>query len=285
MNKTNKIIIIILSILLLASIVIFGILNVNNKNNNNNSNNGEDVKTPEEVMNETYIPFKLNEANNVIDDDDIKVENVHVPKLNLNNSGAKSFNEKLMVELYQQEKLKLDYYDLNWSKKDYSTKEYKSGKDFEKPKNLEKMIEIAEKLSKEFKFVRVDLYNINGSDGNTYTLNYKAYTKGNILLISAVGTYSFWPLNGDGNFYYDYAYNLKENKEISVIDALKALKINEKQIVNFTDKCYEPGDNSVEETKCTIDLVKSGFQLYKWYHIDYKDDMINGIKYNGVVNY
>ena len=109
MNKTNKIIIIILSILLLASIVIFGILNVNNKNNNNNSNNGENVKTPEEVMNETYIPFKLNEANNVIDDDDIKVENVHVPKLNLNNSGAKSFNEKLMVELYQQEKLKLDY--------------------------------------------------------------------------------------------------------------------------------------------------------------------------------
>ena len=237
MNKTNKIIIIILSILLLASIVIFGILNVNNKNNNNNTNNCENVKTPEEVMNETYIPFKLNEANNVIDDDDIKVENVHVPKLNLNNSGAKSFNEKLMVELYQQEKLKLDYINKNYS------------------------------------------------DGNTYTLNYKAYTKGNILLISAVGTYSFWPLNGDGNFYYDYAYNLKENKEISVIDALKALKINEKQIVNFTDKCYEPGDNSVEETKCTIDLVKSGFQLYKWYHIDYKDDMINGIKYNGVVNY
>ena len=75
------------------------------------------------------------------------------------------FNGKadcILICSNRSEKLKLDYYDLNWSKKDYSTKEYKSGKDFEKPKNLEKMIEIAEKLSKEFKFVRVDLYNING---------------------------------------------------------------------------------------------------------------------------
>lgn len=236
MNKTNKIIIVTLSILLLASIVIFGILNVNNKNNSNNNSDNNSNNIPEDVMKETYIPFKLNEAKIVIDDD-VKVENVHVPKLNLNNSGAKSFNEKLMVELYQQEKLKLDYINKNYS------------------------------------------------DNNTYSLSYKAYTKDNILLISAIGTYSFWPLNGDGNFYYDYAYNLKDNKEISVVDALKALKINEKQIVNFTDKCYEPSNGSIEETECTIDLVKSGFQLYKWYHIDYKDDMIYGIKYDGVVNY
>ena len=31
-----------------------------------------------------------------------------------------------------------------------------------KPKNLNKMIEIAEKLSKNFPFVRVDFYNDNG---------------------------------------------------------------------------------------------------------------------------
>ena len=32
----------------------------------------------------------------------------------------------------------------------------------EKPKNLEKMLWIAEKLSKNFEYVRVDLYNPNG---------------------------------------------------------------------------------------------------------------------------
>jgi hypothetical protein len=52
------------------------------------------------------------------------------------------------------------YYDLNWNKMS-CTKEKQIG-DFEKPKNFEEMIKIAEKLSEDFKFVRVDLYNING---------------------------------------------------------------------------------------------------------------------------
>lgn len=34
---------------------------------------------------------------------------------------------------------------------------------FEKPKNLDKMIELAEKLAKNIPFVRIDFYNINGN--------------------------------------------------------------------------------------------------------------------------
>ena len=59
-------------------------------------------------------------------------------------------------------KLRLDYYDKNWRYLDYSKEELRSGKIEEKPKNYEKMIEIASKLSLGFEFVRVDLYNING---------------------------------------------------------------------------------------------------------------------------
>ena len=59
-----------------------------------------------------------------------------------------------------------NYYDLNWN-----LTEIETGIEgfyrrpeliFEKPKNFDLMIEYAKKLSEEFVFVRVDLYNVNG---------------------------------------------------------------------------------------------------------------------------
>ena len=55
-----------------------------------------------------------------------------------------------------------DFYDLNGNKLNYSLKDRRSNKEFVVPKNFDKMIEIANSLSKGFKFVRVDLYNIKG---------------------------------------------------------------------------------------------------------------------------
>ncbi len=57
-------------------------------------------------------------------------------------------------------KVKKVYYDLNWEKMN-CTKKAQDG-EFNKPKNFNEMIKIAEKLSEDFKFVRVDLYNIDG---------------------------------------------------------------------------------------------------------------------------
>ena len=62
----------------------------------------------------------------------------------------------------REKKLKIDYYDKDWNYLDYAKEEYKSKKIHKRPKNFEKMIEIAAKLSVGFEFVRVDLYNING---------------------------------------------------------------------------------------------------------------------------
>ena len=55
-------------------------------------------------------------------------------------------------------------------------------KDIEKPDNLEKMFDLAEKLSQGFKFVRVDLYRLN--DGTIY-----------------FGEMTFGPFNGMGQWY------------------------------------------------------------------------------------
>jgi len=73
------------------------------------------------------------------------------------------FNGKakyILVCADRESKVKKVYYNLDWTRL-HCTKTEQEGK-FEKPKNYEKMISIAEKLSEDFKFVRVDLYNIDG---------------------------------------------------------------------------------------------------------------------------
>lgn len=52
------------------------------------------------------------------------------------------------------------YYDTEWNRLIYQDSEPKF--DIEKPKNLGKMIEIVNKLSKEFIHIRIDLFNVNG---------------------------------------------------------------------------------------------------------------------------
>ena len=56
-------------------------------------------------------------------------------------------------------------YDLNWiAHPEFSVfnSDYQQGEIMPKPKNFEKMIEIAEKLSQGFPELRVDLYNVQG---------------------------------------------------------------------------------------------------------------------------
>jgi hypothetical protein len=60
-------------------------------------------------------------------------------------------------------RVKFVFYSLNWERIHFYPVDYPIyTKPVPKPQNLEKMTEIAEKLSEGFKFVRVDLYNIKG---------------------------------------------------------------------------------------------------------------------------
>lgn len=74
------------------------------------------------------------------------------------------FNGKvksILVCSNREKKLKLDDFDLEWNNLDYTYDKYKSNEKIEKPKKLQEMINIAEQLSKDMPFVRVDLYEIN----------------------------------------------------------------------------------------------------------------------------
>ena len=63
--------------------------------------------------------------------------------------------------------MRLDDFDTKWNHLDDTLPKYRSGKIIEKPKNLDKMIRIAEELCKRngkvvIPFARVDLYDLNG---------------------------------------------------------------------------------------------------------------------------
>lgn len=56
-----------------------------------------------------------------------------------------------------------DFYDIDWNLMPFTRQNHTNNpKGIEKPKKLEEMLNIAEKLSKDIPFVRVDLYEVNG---------------------------------------------------------------------------------------------------------------------------
>ena len=55
-----------------------------------------------------------------------------------------------------------DFFDINWKQLEFKYHLPNSNKKIAKPNNLDKMLEIAQVLSKGFNFVRVDLYSKKG---------------------------------------------------------------------------------------------------------------------------
>jgi len=63
---------------------------------------------------------------------------------------------------YSKNEMGETYMDPDWNFMGFKTVGHACIPDFPKPKNLQKMLEVSKKLSKGFKFLRVDLYEING---------------------------------------------------------------------------------------------------------------------------
>ena len=57
---------------------------------------------------------------------------------------------------------KRNFYTTNWDRKYVTTDHEQFENEYPKPDNLDKMLEIARRLSEDFPFVRVDLYNVDG---------------------------------------------------------------------------------------------------------------------------
>ncbi len=65
-------------------------------------------------------------------------------------------------ERNSEEGLHVAFYDKEWNKLPFQRHYPASDKNFEKPKQYEKMLEFAETLSKDIPFVRTDFYEIDG---------------------------------------------------------------------------------------------------------------------------
>ena len=75
-----------------------------------------------------------------------------------------------------------EFFSTSWERLGFSYNHPMTEKPIERPSNLKTMIELAEKLSEGFKFVRVDLYRLN--DGTIY-----------------FGEMTFTPVSGMGKWY------------------------------------------------------------------------------------
>lgn len=70
----------------------------------------------------------------------------------------------ILLDIARFKHLQCNIYDVEWNQiKDVQiSHEQDYSKEYEKPKNLEEMLDVASKLSKGFEHVRIDLYNIDG---------------------------------------------------------------------------------------------------------------------------
>ena len=89
-----------------------------------------------------------------------------------------------------------NYYDTNWNSLGVHCS-YSEGELQDKPQNFSAMLKIAGKLSEDFPFVRVDLYNVNG----------------NVIF----GELTFYPTSGYGKFHPDsFDFELGEQFDVSL---------------------------------------------------------------------
>lgn len=96
----------------------------------------------------------------------------------------------------------MNFYDVNWKLLDLKKGNYSNYLgEVNKPKNFLKMIDIVNKLSKQFLFVRVDLYNVDG----------KIYF-GELTFTPAGGVTPFKPLEKD--LEYSKLINIDKNMEV-----------------------------------------------------------------------
>ena len=84
----------------------------------------------------------------------------------------------------------IDYYDMDWNHIDVRLKPHPNAPfSVEKPDGFNKLIEAAEKLSRDFKFVRVDLYYINGE---IYISEFTFIPTGGFMILTPEGISKEW---------------------------------------------------------------------------------------------
>lgn len=102
----------------------------------------------------------------------------------------------IIVDIDRYTDHKRNFYDVNWNNLQITSDCKEAKVDIEKPKNLEKMLKIASRLSEDFPYVRVDLYNCED----------KIYF-GELTFYPWSGYVQFFPDNADYLFGEDFDLN------------------------------------------------------------------------------
>ena len=84
--------------------------------------------------------------------------------------------ESIMFLNDRQTHLKMSFYDLNWNKLNYVYSYPLNNDIFPKPKNLNLLIELAEKLAADFPHVRVDFYILNDGTIKFGEMTFSSYS-------------------------------------------------------------------------------------------------------------
>lgn len=92
--------------------------------------------------------------------------------------------ELVLVCSERENKLKLDFFDLNWERLNIGHKFNESDKELVKPSCFDEMIKNAEELSKPFAFVRIDFYDKDG--------------------VAILGEFTFTPAANTAKYYNDF---------------------------------------------------------------------------------
>lgn len=91
--------------------------------------------------------------------------NTENPEAGVNDYKIFCYNGKpeyLVVDVDRYIGHKRNFYKADWTRMDVSSDCPQADRDIPKPENFDEMLRIAAKLSEDFPFVRVDLYNVNG---------------------------------------------------------------------------------------------------------------------------
>lgn len=152
--------------------------------------------------------------------------------------------EFIEVDFDRFENHAMNFYDLNWNLLKLRKGNYPNyTKEFEKPENLNEMIEVAEKLSKDLPFARIDLYDVDD----------KIYF-GEITLTPAGGLTPFRPIEEDKK--YAEMIDLDKYKNVNVLAALRiSRKLNVLDGVTVKSRVLQEYLNNIGKLKVnTVDV-------------------------------
>ena len=157
------------------------------------------------------------------------------------------FNGKVEYILYCAERnitgLKMEFYDRDWNRRDFMTSPSNTKK-IDKPVNLEQMIRLAEILSKDINFVRVDFYRLD--DGTIYfgEMTFTP-TSGTVKWLDEKYDLKFGQMirlpnlayNIDTGKYYEWYPEIETNNDkISNYSTEQTIKTNIQKITNTNNK-------------------------------------------------